>query len=44
MFLFKTHLFIFARTSRNTYWIVDPFTQVKSAKYMIKSKTNPPRI
>ena len=27
------------RTSRNTYWIVDPFTQVKSAKYMVKSKT-----
>ena len=24
----------------NTYWIVDPFTQVKSAKYMVKSKTN----
>ena len=22
-----------------TYWIVDPFTQVKSAKYMVKSKT-----
>ena len=37
--LFKTHLFILPRTSRNTYWIVDPFTQVKSAKYMIKSKT-----
>ena len=22
-----------------SYWIVDPFTQVKSAKYMVKSKT-----
>ena len=22
-----------------TYWIVDPFTQIKSAKYMVKSKT-----
>ena len=27
------------RTSRNTYWIVDPFTQVKSAKHMVKFKT-----
>ena len=23
----------------NTNWIVDPFTQVKSAKYMVKPKT-----
>ena len=35
----QTHLFILPKTSRNTYWIVDPFTQVKSAKYMVKSKT-----
>ena len=27
------------RTSRNTYWIVDPFTQVKSAKHTVKFKT-----
>ena len=39
IFLFKTHLFILPRTLRNTYWIGDPFTQVKSAKYMVKSKT-----
>ena len=32
-------MFILPRTSRNTYWIVDPFTQVKSARYMVKSKT-----
>ena len=25
--------------SRNTYWIGDPFTQVKWAKHMVKSKT-----
>ena len=29
IFLFKTHLFIFPRTSRNTHWVMDPFTQVK---------------
>ena len=39
IFLFKTHLFILPRTSRNTYWIVDSFTQIKSANYMVKSKT-----
>ena len=39
IFLFKTHLFILPRTSRKTYWIGDPFTQVKSAKHMVKSKT-----
>ena len=39
IFLFKTHLFILSRTSRNTYWIGDPFTQVKSAKHTVKSKT-----
>ena len=27
------------RTSRNTCWIVDSFTQVKLAKHMVKSKT-----
>ena len=39
IFLFKTHLFILPRTSRNTYWIGDPFMQVKPAKHMVKSKT-----
>ena len=39
IFLFKTQLFILPRTSRKTYWIGDPFTQVKSAKHMVKSKT-----
>ena len=32
-------MFILPKTSRNTYWIVDLFTQVKSAKYVVKSKT-----
>ena len=39
IFSFKTHLFILPRTSLKTYWIGDPFTQVKSAKHMVKSKT-----
>ena len=39
IFLFKTHFFILPRTSLKTYWIGDPFTQVKSAKHMVKSKT-----
>ena len=30
---------ILPRTLRNTYWIGDPSTQVKSAKHMVKSKT-----
>ena len=28
-----------SRTSRNTYWIGDLFTRVKSVKHMVKSKT-----
>ena len=28
-----------SRTLRNTYWIGDPFTRVKSVKHMVKSKT-----
>ena len=27
--LFKTHLFVLPRTSRNTHWVMDPFTLVK---------------
>ena len=34
----KTHLFILKSNSRNTNWIVNPFTQVKSAEHMENSK------
>ena len=37
-------MFVLPRASRNTYWIVDPFKQVKSPNYKVKSKKNPSRI
>ena len=35
-FYSKTHKLIFKSNSRNTDWIVDSFTQVKSAEHMTK--------
>ena len=37
-------MFVLPRASLNTYWIVDPFKQVKSPNYKVKSKKNPSRI
>ena len=35
-FYSKTHKLILKSNSRNTNWIVDPFTQIKSAEHVTK--------
>ena len=37
-FLIKNPKLILRSTSRNKNWIVDPFTQVKSAEHMAKNQ------
>ena len=34
-FFFKVHKLILKSNSHNTKWIVDPFTQIKSAEHII---------
>ena len=40
----KTHNFILKSNSRNTNWVVDPFTQVKAAEDINCQRQNPPQI